>query len=82
MLLKNPQKLLLVALATASLQLAGCATHDYRDAAWDPRPGSGQRLHDVLPNWDKAAPCRPWTQPNGQVFRVCGGRVMGLWSGR
>ena len=75
------QKLLNVLLVLlCAANAVGCAHRDHRDAAWDPKPG--QSLHDVLPNWDRQTPCRPWTQPNGQVFKVCGGRVMGLWGGR
>jgi hypothetical protein len=50
-------------LLAASLVLAvtGCATHDRRDAPWDPKPGHS--LIDVLPNWDHQ-PCRPQTDSN------------------
>jgi hypothetical protein len=48
-------------LVLASLVAAtGCATHDRRDAPWDPRPETGRSLIDVLPNWDHQ-PCRPQT---------------------
>jgi len=43
--------MLLIAFAAVSTQ--GCATHDRRDAAWDPKPG--QTLLDQIPNWDSAA---------------------------
>ncbi len=71
------QNLLLVALVAVSA--VGCATRDHRDAPWDPKPG--QSLHDVLPNWDRQTPCRPWTR-GGETVKVCGGRVVGLWGGR
>lgn len=63
-LLKN----LLAVLAIASL--AGCATYDRRDTAWDPRPG--QSLMDQIPNEDGAAgrvccghlrQCKPYQTP-------------------
>ena len=47
--------------ASALLTAAGCATHDRRDAAWDPKPGHS--LIDVLPNWDHK-PCRPQSDPD------------------
>ena len=39
----------------------GCATHDRRDTAWDPKPGHS--LIDVLDNWD------------GKAARVCGAHL-------
>jgi len=39
--------------ASTVLAVTGCATHDRRDAAWDPKPGHS--LLDVLPNWDGKA---------------------------
>ena len=75
-------KLLLLVLAASTLALQGCATRDPRDAPWDPRPESGVRLHDVLPNWDSSPSCRPWTQKDGTTLKVCGGRVVGRWGGR
>jgi hypothetical protein len=44
--------------ASTVLAVTGCATHDRRDAPWDPRPESGRSLIDVIPNWDHQ-PCRP-----------------------
>jgi hypothetical protein len=44
---------ILLAASAVSLLLAGCATRDPRDAAWDPKPG--QSLFEQLPNWDNAA---------------------------
>ena len=41
--------------------VVGCATHDRRDAPWDPPPG--QALFEVLPNWDHKA------------LRQCGGHL-------
>ena len=49
--------------ASSLLAVTGCATHDRRDAPWDPRPESGRSLIDVLPNWDHQ-PCRPQTDSN------------------
>ena len=37
---------LLIAFAAVSTQ--GCATHDRRDAPWDPKPGTN--LFDQIPN--------------------------------
>ncbi len=45
--------LLLLVLCCASFTLQGCATRDYRDAPWDPKPG--RALFEQLPNWDDAA---------------------------
>ena len=41
-------------LAAASIMLAGtgCATHDRRDTAYDPRINQGQTLFDQMPNWE------------------------------
>lgn len=50
MLMKLLPKLLLAALCASA---AGCATHDRRDAAWDPKPG--QTMFDQIPNWDGGA---------------------------
>ena len=53
--MKTLQRICSVLLAASSIAAAtGCATHDRRDAAWDPRPESGLRLHDVTPNWEGA----------------------------
>jgi hypothetical protein len=38
--------------AAASI-LAGCATHDPRDAPWD--PPAGRQLFEQIPAWDGAA---------------------------
>jgi outer membrane biogenesis lipoprotein LolB len=58
---KNLRLLLLAALVTAcSLTATGCATHDRRDAAWDPR--GHRQLMDQIPNWDGAA------------MKICGGQ--------
>jgi hypothetical protein len=43
---------ILLAVAAASA-LAGCATRDPRDAAWDPPPG--RQLFEQIPAWDGAA---------------------------
>jgi len=40
-------------LVLASTVLAtGCATHDRRDTAYDPRINQGQTLFDQMPNWE------------------------------
>ena len=51
----------LLALALLAVNTAGCATHDRRDAAWDPRPG--QTMFDQIPNWE------------GGAVRVCCGHL-------
>ena len=56
---KNCAAMLLIALAAVSS--TGCATHDRRDAAWDPRGGAS--LLDQIPNWD------------GEAQRRCGGHL-------
>jgi hypothetical protein len=45
--------ILLIALAAVSS--TGCATHDRRDTAYDPKLSKGQTLFDQMPNWDAAA---------------------------
>lgn len=55
--MQSLQRICSVLLAASSIAaLTGCATHDRRDAAWDPKPG--RSLIDVLPNWEHK-PCRP-----------------------
>ena len=44
---------LLIVLAAVSS--TGCATHDRRDTAWDPKQSQGKTLFDQMPNWDNAA---------------------------
>jgi len=45
--------ILLIVLAAVSS--TGCATHDRRDTAYDPKLSKGQTLFDQMPNWDAAA---------------------------
>ncbi len=45
--------ILLIVLAAVSS--TGCATHDRRDTAYDPKLSKGQTLFDQMPNWDDAA---------------------------
>ena len=45
--------ILLIVLAAVSS--TGCATHDRRDAPWDPDQSKAQTLFDQMPNWDDAA---------------------------
>jgi len=41
-------------LVAASILLAtGCATHDRRDTAYDPKINQGQSLFDQMPNWER-----------------------------
>jgi hypothetical protein len=39
---------LMLLLVFAAVSLQGCATHDRRDAPWDPKPGTN--LFDQIPN--------------------------------
>ena len=50
---KKSAAILLIALAAVSS--TGCATHDRRDTAYDPKLSKGQTLFDQMPNWDDAA---------------------------
>ena len=50
---KKSAAILLIVLA--ALSSTGCATHDRRDTAWDPKMSQGQSLFDQMPNWDRAA---------------------------
>jgi len=52
--MKNLLRICTVLLAASSTAaLTGCATHDRRDAPWDPR--APYTLLDVVPNWDNQA---------------------------
>jgi hypothetical protein len=42
-----------IVLILLSVQLAGCASYDRRDAPWDPKPG--RTMFDQIPNWDGGA---------------------------
>lgn len=46
---KSCATVLLIALAAVSS--TGCATHDRRDTAYDPKISQGQSLFDQMPNW-------------------------------
>ena len=49
----NAFRICCTVLALASLVLAtGCATHDRRDTAYDPKINQGQTLFDQMPNWE------------------------------
>jgi hypothetical protein len=50
---KKSAAILLIVLAAVSS--TGCATHDRRDTAYDPKLSKGQTLFDQMPNWDDAA---------------------------
>ena len=45
------------------LVLAACSIRDFRDAPWDPRPGSGETLLDQIPNME------------GEAMTKCGGHM-------
>jgi hypothetical protein len=49
------------------LLLQGCALHDRRDAAWDPR--GGRQLIDQIPSWDHSAERQCGDYSNGRVPR-------------
>ena len=40
-------------LASTVLAGTGCATHDRRDTAYDPKISQGQSLFDQMPNWER-----------------------------
>jgi outer membrane protein assembly factor BamE (lipoprotein component of BamABCDE complex) len=48
---KSCATVLLIALAAVSS--TGCATHDRRDTAYDPKISQGQSLFDQMPNWQQ-----------------------------
>ena len=50
---KKSAAILLIVLAAVSS--TGCATHDRRDTAYDPKISQGKTLFDQMPNWDNAA---------------------------
>ena len=54
-------RLLLIAAATSTLLVQGCAVRDRRDAAWD--PPANRALFEQIPNWQ------------GEAGRVCGGHL-------
>ena len=43
-----PKTVLMLLIVFAAVSTVGCATHDRRDAAWDPKPGVN--LFDQIPN--------------------------------
>jgi hypothetical protein len=45
-----------VLVLASTLAVTGCATHDRRDAPWDPK--QGQTLIDQIPNWQGEAQSR------------------------
>ena len=51
--------LMLLIVFAAVISTQGCATHDRRDAAWDPKPGVN--LFDQIPN-----------ETHGALRRCCG----------
>jgi hypothetical protein len=42
-----------VLLLASTVVATGCATHDRRDTAYDPRISQGQSLFDQMPNWQQ-----------------------------
>jgi hypothetical protein len=42
-----------IAVLVLAFAVTGCATHDRRDAPWD--PPAGRMLFEQLPPWDNAA---------------------------
>jgi hypothetical protein len=51
--MKTLQRCCTVLVAVSLLATAGCATHDRRDTAYDPRINQGQSLFDQMPNWER-----------------------------
>jgi hypothetical protein len=51
--MKTLQRYCSVLLLASTVAAAGCATHDRRDAPWDPR--APYTLLDVVPNWEHKA---------------------------
>lgn len=45
--------LALLLLCASALCATGCATHDPRDAPWDPKPG--RVMFNQIPNWEGGA---------------------------
>ena len=43
-----PKTVLMLLIVFAAVSTVGCATHDRRDAPWDPKPGVN--LFDQIPN--------------------------------
>jgi hypothetical protein len=42
-----------VLLLISTVAATGCATHDRRDTAYDPKISQGQSLFDQMPNWQQ-----------------------------
>jgi len=51
--MRTLQRCYAVLVAVSLLALAGCATHDRRDTAYDPDLRRGQSLFDQMPNWER-----------------------------
>ena len=51
----NAFRICCTVLVAASMLVAGtgCATHDRRDTAYDPKINQGQSLFDQMPNWER-----------------------------
>ena len=56
--MKISQRCCTVLVAVSLLALAGCATHDRRDTAYDPKINQGQSLFDQMPNWERKCQSR------------------------
>jgi hypothetical protein len=51
--MKTLQRCCSVLLLISTVAAAGCATHDRRDTAYDPRISEGRSLFDQMPNWQQ-----------------------------
>ena len=51
--MKTLQRCCSVLLLISTVAAAGCATHDRRDTAYDPKIVQGQTLFDQMPNWQQ-----------------------------
>jgi hypothetical protein len=51
--MKTLQRCCSVLLLISTVAAAGCATHDRRDTAYDPKISQGQSLFDQMPNWQQ-----------------------------
>jgi hypothetical protein len=47
-----------VLLLASTVAATGCATHDRRDTAYDPKISQGQTLFDQMPNWERKCQSR------------------------
>ena len=51
--MKTLQRICSVLLLCSTAAVTGCATHDRRDTAYDPKISQGHSLFDQMPNWQQ-----------------------------